>query len=202
VVVNIDRMKFSQVLRNLVSNALKFTPKRGKVTVTSSIVSPFSKDDESVIFADNLWVSNTPPFADFASQSTSSSSAQSSLSTSSPASSSSSSSSLSVLGRRLHSDLEDEKASRSEYQHYHGKKFVRISVTDTGSGINKEDQKHLFHEFTQFKADKLQNGQGSGLGLWSKLIFSLLASFVYLLNSFCDLVFLNSRGQHHATTRR
>lgn len=32
----------------------------------------------------------------------------------------------------------------------------------------QDDQRQLFHEFTQFKADKLQNGQGSGLGLWSK----------------------------------
>lgn len=48
--------------------------------------------------------------------------------------------------------------------------FVRIAVKDEGAGITDHDQRTLFHEFIQLKADKLQNGQGSGLGLWSKLI--------------------------------
>ncbi|RYH28639.1 ATP-binding protein [archaeon] len=48
------------------------------------------------------------------------------------------------------------------------KGVVRISVTDSGVGISKEDQKRLFREIVQFDAAKLQKGQGSGLGLWSK----------------------------------
>lgn len=44
--------------------------------------------------------------------------------------------------------------------------FVRIAVKDEGVGISDADQRTLFHEFIQLKAEKLQNGQGSGLGLW------------------------------------
>jgi signal transduction histidine kinase len=36
---------------------------------------------------------------------------------------------------------------------------------DDGPGMSKEDQKLLFEEGVQFNANKLQSGQGSGLGL-------------------------------------
>lgn len=46
---------------------------------------------------------------------------------------------------------------------------VVVSVADTGVGINKEDQKHLFEKFYQigrFDPDDPQEQQGSGLGLY------------------------------------
>jgi len=35
--INIDKQKISQVVRNLLSNALKFTPKGGKITIKATV---------------------------------------------------------------------------------------------------------------------------------------------------------------------
>ena len=41
-----------------------------------------------------------------------------------------------------------------------------VEVSDTGAGISIENQKRLFVEIIQFSPEKLQEGGGSGLGLW------------------------------------
>ena len=86
VVVEADATKLSQVFRNLVSNAIKFTPKEGEVIIKAFLVQNCSR--------------------------------------------------------------------------------IRFEVHDTGAGISKEDRKKLFKEVVQFNAAELQNGQGSGLGLY------------------------------------
>jgi signal transduction histidine kinase len=84
--VNVDKFKINQVLRNLLSNALKFTPRDGEV---------------------NMLV-------------------------------------------------------ETRYEN----KCVRLSVVDSGCGISKENQTKLFGQYVQFNASALQQGKGSGLGLW------------------------------------
>lgn len=41
-----------------------------------------------------------------------------------------------------------------------------VEVSDSGAGISIENQKRLFVEMIQFSPEKLQQGGGSGLGLW------------------------------------
>ena len=44
--------------------------------------------------------------------------------------------------------------------------MIKVSVTDTGIGINEEDQTRLFHKFQQIDNSMLRPGEGSGLGLY------------------------------------
>ena len=44
--------------------------------------------------------------------------------------------------------------------------YVQIDVKDSGSGLSEEEIEDLFGGSTQFDIDKLQSGQGNGLGLY------------------------------------
>jgi signal transduction histidine kinase len=92
-----DRHRLMQVFRNLISNALKFTPKGGDVTITASWEAIEASDAKKIT---------------------------------------------------------DQRAS------------VLFSIRDTGPGISKRNQRLLFGEGVQFDANRLQEGRGSGLGLF------------------------------------
>ena len=47
-----------------------------------------------------------------------------------------------------------------------GSDFVVISCKDSGAGLSKDNLSQLFKEGVQFKANELQGGGGSGLGLF------------------------------------
>ena len=51
--INIDKQKVAQVVRNLLSNALKFTPKGGKITVKAMVIlaAPTSRSADVVTTA-------------------------------------------------------------------------------------------------------------------------------------------------------
>jgi signal transduction histidine kinase len=100
-VVKVDKFKLNQVIRNLISNSLKFTPANGEVKL-----------------------------------------------------------------------IVEFKSSSS----------VRLSVIDTGHGISKENQSKLFGQYVQFNAGALQQGKGSGLGLWiaKSMIFLIVVLNIFL----------------------
>jgi two-component system chemotaxis sensor kinase CheA len=62
-----------------------------------------------------------------------------------------------------------QKADQSEIDHlFGGKKFdliLKISVSDTGIGISKENQKHIFEAFQQVYGTTERKYGGTGLGL-------------------------------------
>ncbi len=46
-----------------------------------------------------------------------------------------------------------------------------MEVEDDGFGISKENKSKIFKQYMQIDPGKLQEGKGSGLGLWSKLFY-------------------------------
>ncbi len=121
-VVCIDKFKMSQVIRNFLSNAIKFTKSGDTICVRISLV------DE---------VNNVS------------------------SSSSSSFSSKSVVNFLRGSAKNFSLASITPQV-----TWLRIEVEDTGVGIAASNLPRLFREIVQFDANKLQQGKGSGLGMF------------------------------------
>lgn len=222
--VNIDRSKVQQVLRNLFTNAVKFTPGGGSVMFAYAFFGLSAEDfretpkheakkhpnpdrrhhsnqygnnhnDNDGAVVDDVdddilslpkkatYVPPSTPtvsFRRYASENallprdeagisgnTTSSQSGTSSDGSTSSSASPSSSSLPTTASSS-STCGYKKIHFAESVAQFPSRFVRLAISDTGPGISLRDQMSLFHEFIQVKADQLQNGQGSGLGLWSK----------------------------------
>ena len=98
--VYIDTHKFDQILSNIITNALKFTPEQGKITLSANIEKQVAK---------NLLISPI------------------------------------------------DESFEGEY--------IKISIKDTGVGIEKDDIPKIFDKFSQIENTLSRNTGGIGLGL-------------------------------------
>ena len=157
--ISFDKFKMSQVLRNFMSNAMKFTPEGGTITVRAC----FTPDTTKPLIA---LPSNNKLLTKKQTESSKTLSPLFRLMTFS---------SKSVLAA---SDVDVEKGNINGLDHqdvgggsgatgHHAQQgILRISVIDSGAGISPENQKRLFKEIIQFNPEVLQGGGGSGFGLY------------------------------------
>ena len=134
--VFIDKFKMDQVVRNLISNALKFTPSSGSISIKIAFIpQPESTAPDSIKMAPLRRRSRTS-IVMFARSSSSSD---------------------------IEASNED---SESEPSWSFTEGTLVIEVADSGAGISFENQQRLFKDIVQFNPEILQAGGGSGLGLW------------------------------------
>ena len=147
--VSVDKTKVIQVIRNVVSNALKFTPASGKIQVNVRFESYIGWTDEvrelPRIF--NLFCGRRrlyPLIDSNSSHNANQGDCQVAIEMS--------------LGQPSDPpSLSSKKASVTGE--------LVIEIKDNGVGISEENQDRLFKEVVQFSPELLQNGGGSGLGM-------------------------------------
>jgi signal transduction histidine kinase len=145
-----DRFKMNQVIRNLMSNALKFTPREGLVMIKATFVHDLQEESMRSGVNDDLDTSASPDHQNCARH------GGWSFGTF-----------FRTKNQRFspnHSAKTFATNSNSNADAIRGK--LVVVVIDTGAGISMDNQSKLFKEVVQFSPEKLQAGGGSGLGLW------------------------------------
>ena len=134
--VFIDKFKMDQVVRNLISNALKFTPKSGSISIKVAFIPQPELTAPEMLKMAPLRRRSRTSIVMF--------------------SRSNSSSDIDVSN--------DDSESEPSWSFTEG--TLVIEVADSGAGISFENQQRLFKDIVQFNPEILQAGGGSGLGLW------------------------------------
>ena len=167
-----DKFKLHEVLRNLISNALKFSPRNTMVSVQvgfcpTTALLPTLPNNHITSPASSGRGRNTRSIRDrfFAGLSTNSASNGRGRSTGR------NSGSIRKLfmarlsrSSRVQNNADNAMNSPEEEEEMDIMGELLVVVTDHGVGISKENQKLLFQEGMQFDPENLQTGGGSGFG--------------------------------------
>ena len=150
--VSVDKNKVVQVIRNVVSNAIKFTPAFGKIQIDFKFV-PTPADLPVTHTSTRLSLTSTCPVLP--------STGYQPL-PSYPPEDSDIDLEMNGSGPLLGPSGTGRTVDRVNKQ---VKGELVIEIRDDGAGISEENQRRLFKEVVQFHPELLQNGGGSGLGM-------------------------------------
>ena len=150
--VSVDKNKVVQVIRNVVSNAIKFTPAFGKIQINLKFVPnpavlPVTHTSTRLTLTSPCPVLQSTGYQPLPSYPPEDSDIDLEMNGSGP-----------LLGPRrvgLEGSYRDMKVTGE----------LVIEIRDDGAGISEENQRRLFKEVVQFHPELLQNGGGSGLGM-------------------------------------
>ena len=135
--VSVDKNKVVQVIRNVVSNAIKFTPASGKIQVNLKFEPEMNR---SAKLKESPRIGLCCNFDKYM-----------------PG--------LTTTSDNVAIDVGPTPDSRDINTERQVSGELIIEVRDSGAGISEENQRRLFKEVIQFNPELLQNGGGSGLGM-------------------------------------
>ena len=142
--VTVDKNKVVQVIRNVVSNAIKFTPTRGRIQINVKFVPDAQYVKKARSGQGRTFRRNKSRVIPIDSERGCDSDVEMNMSVSSQ------------VSERLGLASASSRQIPGE---------LVIEIKDNGAGISEENQRRLFKEVVQFNPELLQNGGGSGLGM-------------------------------------
>lgn len=169
-VISVDEIKISQVISNIICNAITFTPSRGKIDVKVEFIPDKMQQKQSIMGCKefdfnkilNLSISNSK-------------SCKSNLDLNHLQSSLRKFASVGKCQLRISPILErdqddDVEKAISSYLNDDSTLITGLlvmQISDNGIGMDVESQQNLFHDFgTEFQPDVLHHSDGSGLGMY------------------------------------